>query len=75
MSIVDPDEAGVLVARRRLLAQLSEPDTVAFGGHFGDQPFGRVVVDAVGHASWQPVPSVVLAPAATTIRSTSEVPK
>jgi hypothetical protein len=49
---------------------LTEPNTIAFGGHFGDQPFGQVVVDAIGQAGWQPVPSVVLAPSATTIRTT-----
>jgi glyoxylase-like metal-dependent hydrolase (beta-lactamase superfamily II) len=70
MSIVDADEPGVMAARRRLLARLSEPHTFAFGMHFGDQPFGRVLVDAMGQASWQPIPSVVLAPAATTIRTT-----
>jgi glyoxylase-like metal-dependent hydrolase (beta-lactamase superfamily II) len=62
ISIVDPDGPGVMAARRRLLARLSGPATVAFGGHFGDQPFGRVVVDANGQASWEPIPSVVLAP-------------
>jgi glyoxylase-like metal-dependent hydrolase (beta-lactamase superfamily II) len=62
MSIADSDAPGVMAARRRLLAQLSEANTVAFGMHFGDQPFGRVVVDAMGQANWQPIPSVVLAP-------------
>jgi glyoxylase-like metal-dependent hydrolase (beta-lactamase superfamily II) len=62
MSIADSDPRGVMAARWRLLARLSEPHTVAFGVHFGDQPFGRVVVDAMGQASWQPIPSVVLAP-------------
>jgi glyoxylase-like metal-dependent hydrolase (beta-lactamase superfamily II) len=62
MSTVDADPAGLLTARRRLLTRLSEPQTVAFGGHFGDQPFGRVEVDASGQARWQPIPSVVLAP-------------
>jgi glyoxylase-like metal-dependent hydrolase (beta-lactamase superfamily II) len=62
MSTVDADHPGLMTARRRLLAQLSEPRTVAFGGHFGDQPFGRVEVDAIGQARWQPIPSVVLAP-------------
>jgi glyoxylase-like metal-dependent hydrolase (beta-lactamase superfamily II) len=62
MSVVDSDWPGLMAARRRLLARLSEPHTVAFGGHFGDQPFGRVVVDAGGQARWQPIPSLVLAP-------------
>jgi glyoxylase-like metal-dependent hydrolase (beta-lactamase superfamily II) len=63
MSSFDSDWPGLMVARRRLLARLSEPHTVAFGGHFGDQPFGRVEVDAIGQARWEPIPSVVLAPA------------
>jgi glyoxylase-like metal-dependent hydrolase (beta-lactamase superfamily II) len=88
MSIADSDGPGVLAARRRLLARLSESGTAAFGVHFGDQPFGRVVVDAIGQASWQPIPSVVLAPppqmqldpaelqpTVTTIGTTSEVSK
>jgi glyoxylase-like metal-dependent hydrolase (beta-lactamase superfamily II) len=61
MSIFDSDWPGLMAARRGLLARLSEPHTVAFGIHFGDQPFGRVVVDAKGQARWQPIPSVVLA--------------
>jgi glyoxylase-like metal-dependent hydrolase (beta-lactamase superfamily II) len=61
-SEVDADRPGLPAARHRLLARLSEPDTVAFGGHFGDQPFGRVEVDASGKGRWQPIPSTVLAP-------------
>jgi glyoxylase-like metal-dependent hydrolase (beta-lactamase superfamily II) len=61
MSIFDSDWPGLMAARRGLLARLSEPHTFAFGGHFGDQPFGRVVVDAKGQARWQPIPSMVLA--------------
>jgi hypothetical protein len=70
MSIADSDESGVMAVRRQLLTRLSEANTVAFGVHFGDQPFGRVVVDAMGQASWQPIPSVALAPAPITIRTT-----
>lgn len=62
MSIVDSHGPGVLAARRQLLARLSEPHTVAFGCHFGDQPFGRVVVDPTGQTSWQPISSMVIAP-------------
>jgi glyoxylase-like metal-dependent hydrolase (beta-lactamase superfamily II) len=61
MSIFDSDRPGLMAARRGLLTRLSEPHTVAFGIHFGDQPFGRVVVDAEGQARWEPIPSVVLA--------------
>jgi glyoxylase-like metal-dependent hydrolase (beta-lactamase superfamily II) len=62
MSMADSDEAGVIAARHRLLARLTELDAVAFGMHFGDQPFGRVAMDSIGHAGWQPIPSVVLDP-------------
>lgn len=62
MSVADLDAAGVRAARHRLLERLSEPDTVGFGCHFGDQPFGRVLVDATNDAAWQPIPSAVLAP-------------
>jgi glyoxylase-like metal-dependent hydrolase (beta-lactamase superfamily II) len=62
LSAVDSDGDGVTAARRLLLSHLSEPDTLGFGFHFGDQPFGRVIVDAAGEPSWAPVPSVVLAP-------------
>lgn len=62
MSIADLDREGVTTARRRLLERLSEPETYGFGCHFGDQPFGQVVVDAAWKATWVPIPSVVLAP-------------
>ena len=62
MSIADSDRAGVTTARGRLLERLSHPGTYGFGCHFGDQPFGQVVVDAGGEATWVPIPSVVLAP-------------
>jgi glyoxylase-like metal-dependent hydrolase (beta-lactamase superfamily II) len=62
MSIADSDASAVTATRHRLLDRLSEPDTFGFGCHFGDQPFGRVVVDATGKATWEPVPSAVLAP-------------
>jgi glyoxylase-like metal-dependent hydrolase (beta-lactamase superfamily II) len=61
LCVADRDAAGVAAARRRLLTLLAEPDTLGFGCHFGDQPFGRVVVDATGVASWAPVPSTVVA--------------
>lgn len=62
LSIADSDSSSVIAARHRLLARLSEPNTIGFGAHFGDQPFGRVVADARGNATWEPVPSTVLAP-------------
>jgi len=62
LSVADSDGDATRTARHLLLAQLSEPDTLGFGFHFGDRPFGRVVVDAAGEGTWTPVPSVVLAP-------------
>ena len=62
LSIADTDAAGVTAARRRLLGELSRPDTIGFGGHFGDQTFGRVAVGADGEHTWEPVPTNVLSP-------------
>jgi hypothetical protein len=62
LSVADTDAAGVTAARRRLLAELSKPDTIGFGGHFGDQPFGRVVAGVDGDYRWGPIPTAVLAP-------------
>jgi glyoxylase-like metal-dependent hydrolase (beta-lactamase superfamily II) len=58
MSAAEWDATEVVTARRRLLAELTAPDTLGFGFHFGDQPFGRVAADG----SWAPVPTAVLAP-------------
>ncbi|MGY4649008.1 hypothetical protein [Mycobacterium sp. URHB0021] len=62
LSAADPDAAGVESARRRLLAELTEPDTLGFGFHFGDQCFGRVISGHGGETAWEPVPTSVLAP-------------
>ena len=62
LSAADPDAAGVESARRRLLAELTEPDTLGFGFHFGDQCFGRVIPGHGGETAWEPVPTSVLAP-------------
>ena len=62
LSIADPDPQGVQSARRRLLAELAKPDTIGFGFHFGDQPFGRVTTDNAGEVTWAPVPTSVLGP-------------
>jgi len=61
LSVADSDASGVISARRRLLAELAEPDTLGFGFHFGDQPFGRVITDAGGETGWEPVPTSALA--------------
>lgn len=62
LSMAESDPASVPVARRRLIAELSDPDTIGFGFHFGDRPFGRVVPGADGEPVWDPVPTAVSAP-------------
>jgi glyoxylase-like metal-dependent hydrolase (beta-lactamase superfamily II) len=62
MSAADSDPTLVLAARRRLLAELTEPNTLGFGFHFGDQAFGRVIIET-GEPVWEPVPTTALAPA------------
>jgi glyoxylase-like metal-dependent hydrolase (beta-lactamase superfamily II) len=62
LSAVDTDADGVQKARGRLLAELSQPNTIGFGCHFGDQTFGKVAVDDCDGPSWQPVPTTLLAP-------------
>jgi glyoxylase-like metal-dependent hydrolase (beta-lactamase superfamily II) len=58
----DVDGEAVLAARAKLLAELAKPDTLGFACHFGDQPFGQVLTDSDGTATWHPVPSKVLHP-------------
>ncbi|MFC8432363.1 MBL fold metallo-hydrolase [Streptomyces sp. NPDC057253] len=60
-SAPDSDPHAVPGARERLLAELSEPGTIGFGIHFGDQPFGEVRRDT-GAAEWHPVETTVLFP-------------
>jgi glyoxylase-like metal-dependent hydrolase (beta-lactamase superfamily II) len=62
LSVADSDASAVESARRRLLAELAEPDTLGFGFHFGDQPFGRVIDGRSADTIWEPAPTVVLAP-------------
>ncbi|MGV0806575.1 MBL fold metallo-hydrolase [Mycolicibacterium setense] len=61
-SAPDVYPAAVPGARGRILDALLEPDTYGFGAHFGDQPFGRVVLDDDGMPRWRPVPTKILAP-------------
>jgi glyoxylase-like metal-dependent hydrolase (beta-lactamase superfamily II) len=61
LSIADPDADGVLSARRRLIDELTEPDTLGFGFHFGDQPFGRLIAGGSEEATWRPEPTLWLA--------------
>ncbi|WP_326835651.1 MBL fold metallo-hydrolase [Amycolatopsis rhabdoformis] len=62
-SLPDVDTAGVLAARRRIVDELARPGTIGFACHFGDQVFGRVLVDADGVARWQPVEAEAVLPA------------
>ncbi|MEV7359164.1 MULTISPECIES: MBL fold metallo-hydrolase [unclassified Kitasatospora] len=51
---VDHDPARAVESRRRLVAELAEPDTIGFGVHFADVVFGRVRHDGPGPA-WHPL--------------------
>jgi glyoxylase-like metal-dependent hydrolase (beta-lactamase superfamily II) len=64
-SAPDTDPAAVPAARRRLTAELLEPDSYGFAIHFGDQPFGRVRSDDDGTPRWEPIATDVLAPPPT----------
>lgn len=63
LSIADTDSAGAIQARRRLLAELAERQTMGFAFHFGDQAFGRTTTGEAGETNWDPVPTSILAPA------------
>ncbi|MYQ75685.1 MULTISPECIES: MBL fold metallo-hydrolase [unclassified Streptomyces] len=52
--VYDHDPAGSAEHRRRLVAELAEPGTFAFGVHFADAAFGRVVPNDDGPA-WRPL--------------------
>ncbi|MCX5127679.1 MBL fold metallo-hydrolase [Streptomyces sp. NBC_00347] len=53
-SAFDHDLARTAVHRRRLVAELAEPDTIGFGIHFADVVFGQVRPGGDGPA-WHPV--------------------
>jgi glyoxylase-like metal-dependent hydrolase (beta-lactamase superfamily II) len=61
-SAPDVDPSAVVKARRRILTELSQPDTFGFAFHFGDQPFGQIMTDDVNPRRWQPVPTEALLP-------------
>ncbi len=50
----DHDLARTADHRRRLVAELAEPDTIGFGVHFADVVFGHVQQNGDGPA-WQPI--------------------
>ncbi|MFB9837646.1 MBL fold metallo-hydrolase [Actinoallomurus acaciae] len=53
-AVVDLDPESAARQRRRLVAELAEPDTVGFGVHFADVVFGRVHRDG-DRSVWRPV--------------------
>ncbi|MCP2164289.1 MBL fold metallo-hydrolase [Goodfellowiella coeruleoviolacea] len=50
----DHDREQSAESRRRLVAELAQPNTIGFGVHFADVVFGRVQPDGTGPA-WRPV--------------------
>ena len=50
----DHDRTLSTAHRHRLIKELSQPDTLGFGIHFADVPFGRVETHH-GHPEWHPV--------------------
>lgn len=54
----DLDGEAAAEARRALIAELAEPDTIGFGIHFADVPFGTVRRDGEG-PRWVPYPTEV----------------
>lgn len=57
----DTDTSALLTARLRLLDELSKPNTLGFGFHFGDRAFGRLTGEGSKEQVWKPVPTVVCA--------------
>jgi glyoxylase-like metal-dependent hydrolase (beta-lactamase superfamily II) len=52
--VYDHDPVRAAAHRRRLVAELEEPDTIGFGLHFADVVFGRVRRDGRG-PGWRPL--------------------
>jgi glyoxylase-like metal-dependent hydrolase (beta-lactamase superfamily II) len=50
-AVVDHDRVQSADARRRLVAELSQPGTIGFGVHFADVPFGEIGADG----AWVPI--------------------
>ncbi|GAB2871244.1 MBL fold metallo-hydrolase [Streptomyces mayteni] len=50
----DHDTAESTEARRQLVAELQQPDTIGFGVHFADVPFGHIRQDG-DRLAWDPV--------------------
>ncbi|MBF8192838.1 MBL fold metallo-hydrolase [Nonomuraea sp. K274] len=54
-AVSDLDSAESTAHRRRIVEELLHPDTIGFGIHFADVPFGRVGTTADGRPTWHPV--------------------
>ncbi|MFC5148035.1 MBL fold metallo-hydrolase [Streptomyces aureoversilis] len=54
-AVVDHDARQSADHRRRLVEEMAQPGTIGFGVHFADVVFGRVLRDAAGATSWEPV--------------------
>jgi glyoxylase-like metal-dependent hydrolase (beta-lactamase superfamily II) len=52
--IFDHDRKQAARLRLKLAAELADPDTIGFGIHFADVPFGRVNLDELPFV-WEPV--------------------
>ncbi|MGI5228745.1 MBL fold metallo-hydrolase [Actinoallomurus sp. CA-142502] len=52
---IDHDPAESAEHRRRLVEELSRPDTIGYGGHFADVVFGRAERRPDGRFTWIPV--------------------
>jgi hypothetical protein len=61
-SAPDLDVTEAPIARNRIIDELLATDTVGFGIHFGDRPFGRVVRSPTTGIHWEPVDTHVLLP-------------
>jgi glyoxylase-like metal-dependent hydrolase (beta-lactamase superfamily II) len=61
-SMPDIDGTAVLAARRKLIHELEQPDTLGFACHFGDQVFGRLTRTPDGLNGWEHVPATVIVP-------------
>ena len=51
---LDHDPVRAADQRRRLVAELAQPDTIGFGVHFADVVFGHVRRSGAG-AAWRPL--------------------
>jgi len=53
-NVFDFDHQQSTSLRRGLIDELTQPDTIGFGIHLADMPFGRVRIDG-GQSAWHPI--------------------